>query len=319
MQLCELQPGLFMLPAASGGQNLALYLIVGERRLLVDSGLAVQAAQQIVPALQQSGRGAPDLLLNSHCDADHHGGNAALLAAFPRLLVMAHAADAGRIASVERHLNDRYIAATAADDTPYGDDVLDWLRAEIGADSPVHIALQGGETLDLGAGQRWQVLHVPGHTDGHLALWHAGRRTLIVQDAVMGRAVPDAAGRPVSPPPYFDVAAYRASLLRLCALGAATLFTAHYPALHDAAAVDAFFAESLAFIDDVDALVGALFTQSDTVLSLAQVCAAIDAQLGPYDMALQWVPPVRAHLNQLVADGRLTVVGERPRRWRRCS
>ena len=43
---------------------------------------------------------------------------------------------------------------------------------------PADRKLQGGETLDLG-GMEWEILHIPGHSMGGIALYHRSRKILI--------------------------------------------------------------------------------------------------------------------------------------------
>ncbi|HMQ30065.1 MAG TPA: MBL fold metallo-hydrolase [Chloroflexaceae bacterium] len=313
----EILPGVLELEAASGDNRLALYLLRGERTLLVDSGLHGAPDEAIFPALAAAGLPAAlDMLLVSHADADHHGGNAGVLARSPSTLVMCHRLDRPRVASKERHLRERYTAAVAADDTPFAPELLEWLDAHIGPDAPVHLALGGGEELWLGPGQRWQVLHAPGHTDGHLALWSAEHGALIAQDAVLGGGVPDAAGRVVSPPPYFAVEAYLATIGRLRALSAGLVLTAHFPPVEGAAAVERFLAESERFVHELDRVTLEIVRGAGRALTLAEVCAAADRRLGPFPVAVQWVPPVRAHLERHAAAGRLLALrGTGPRAW----
>ena len=87
------------------------------------------------------------------------------------------------------------------------------------------------------AGWRW--LHTPGHTPGHVSLWHEDSRTLIAGDAVIttaqesayevARQVPEIHG----PPRYFtpDWAAAERSVRDLSALRPETLVSGHGPAL----------------------------------------------------------------------------------------
>ena len=85
----------------------------------------------------------------------------------------------------------------------------------------------------------WQWIHTPGHTPGHVSLWHEASRTLIAGDAVIttaqesayevARQVPEIHG----PPRYFtpDWEAAEDSVRRLEALHPKTLVTGHGPAL----------------------------------------------------------------------------------------
>jgi len=47
----------------------------------------------------------------------------------------------------------------------------------------VHRRLQGGETLDIG-GMNWEVLHIPGHSMGGIALYHKDKGILIPGDVI---------------------------------------------------------------------------------------------------------------------------------------
>jgi len=48
---------------------------------------------------------------------------------------------------------------------------------------PVHRQLQGGEILDIG-GMGWEVLHIPGHSLGSIALYNAYEKVLIPGDVI---------------------------------------------------------------------------------------------------------------------------------------
>ena len=48
---------------------------------------------------------------------------------------------------------------------------------------PADRKLRGGETLDLG-GMEWEILHIPGHSTGGIALYHRSRKILIPGDVV---------------------------------------------------------------------------------------------------------------------------------------
>jgi glyoxylase-like metal-dependent hydrolase (beta-lactamase superfamily II) len=305
--MIELLPGLYRIETALGDNLLALHLIRDERTLLIDSGVRDTPDAVIFPALKQAGLPPHiDMLLVSHADADHHGGNAALRAGAPGVTIMAHELDRPRIESKIAHLAGRYTDAVAADDMRLDPALLAWLDAVIGADTPVDLGLRGGETIGLGEGARWQALHAPGHSAGHLALWEPGARVLIAQDAVLWRGVPDRAGRLPSPPPYDDVDSYLATLRRLRELDADLLLTAHYPIIRGTD-VDPFFAESLAFVERVDAAVLDILWAAGRPLTLGAVVAALDTRLGPFEVAIQWVGPALTHLARHCAAGRLAV------------
>jgi glyoxylase-like metal-dependent hydrolase (beta-lactamase superfamily II) len=311
-------PGVLEITTTMGDNRLALYLLHDQLTLLVDSGLHNDPERVIFPALLAAGfSDQVDLLLISHADADHHGGNGAILTRSPGTKILCHKLDMARVCSRERHLRERYRDAVAADDTPFAPELLDWLEANIGPDAPVHIGLVGGEEINLGPGQSWLVIHAPGHTDGHLALWNERAQLLIIQDALFGVGVPTATGELASPPPYFAVDAYLSTITKLRALGATQILTAHYPPIEGQDAVEQFFVQSEQFVHTLDALVLEVVRRRKRAWTLSEICGVVDQQLGPFAVAVQWVPPVRAHLERHVAQGKLREVRTHgaPRAW----
>ncbi len=168
----ELLSGVYQIETEMGDNRLCLYLLRGEQTLLVDSGLRSSPEEVIYPALAAAGLPDQiDTLLISHADGDHHGGNAAIQARSPHLTILCHELDRPRTESKTRHMQGRYYDVVAADDIDHQPEIMAWVSDMIGPDAPVHIGLCGGETLGLGNGTRWEVLHTPGHTAGHLSLW----------------------------------------------------------------------------------------------------------------------------------------------------
>jgi glyoxylase-like metal-dependent hydrolase (beta-lactamase superfamily II) len=313
--MIELLPGVYQIETELGVSRLCLYLLYGERTLLVDSGIRDTPAV-ISSALGEVGLHQPiDLLLVSHADADHHGGNAAVSMRWPAVMIMCHELDRPRIESRDTHLRERYTAVVAADDLRYDPELMAWLADTIGSDTPVQIGLRGGETIRLEDGVSYEILHTPGHTAGHLALWDPARRVLIAQDAVLGRGVPDRRGTMQSPPPYYDVASYLATITRLQALEPEWLLTAHYPILRRAEAAE-FLAASRAFVAQVESAVLEALRAARRPLPLSALIALVNDRLGPFELRIQWAGPVLAHLEQHVAVGRVRMqMAEGGRMW----
>ena len=73
-----------------------------------------------------------------------------------------------------------------------------------------------------------KVLHLPGHSRGHLGVLDVKTRTLLISDAVLGSYVPYADGSPSFPPTYRFVKSYLQTIQRLLLLDFDSLGTAHY-------------------------------------------------------------------------------------------
>lgn len=138
-------------------------LVLGNRPILVDSGFGTQTAET-VSLMRQAGCEPEQLklLVNTHYHCDHTGGNAYLQHCF-RLSIAAHASDALAINS-----RDPEICAAS------------WLRQPI-APYWVDRPLADQQELDTSR-RRLRVLHTPGHTRGHIALWSPEDRVLICGD-----------------------------------------------------------------------------------------------------------------------------------------
>lgn len=136
-------------------------MLAGDEPALVDSGFAAHA--EATAALV--GEHAPFVgtVVNTHWHSDHVGGNHLLQSAGAR--VVASRPDADDVAKgdpgccVAEYLDQPVPQFTV--DTPVGD----------------------GDRLDLGE-HTWQVLAVPGHTPGHLALWNPDDRVVAVGDTL---------------------------------------------------------------------------------------------------------------------------------------
>jgi glyoxylase-like metal-dependent hydrolase (beta-lactamase superfamily II) len=305
--MIEVVPGIHRIETKLDGNLLCLHVLRGERTLLIDSGMHDTPATTIYPALAAAGMPEQiDLLLISHADAHHHGGNAAIRARSPHATIMCHEFDRRRVETKEHYLRARYDDVVAADDVRYPPDLMARLSDALGPDTPVDVGLRGGETIWLGQDMRYEVIHAPGHSAGHLAVWDRVRRVLIVQDAVLWRGVPNLRGKVPSPPSYYYAGAYIDSVRRLKGLEPELLLAAHFPVIRGAE-VAAFFTTSLAFVEKVDQAVLDAVRGAERPLPLSAVIEAIDARLGPFSTPVEWVGAVLAHLSQHVAARRLSV------------
>ncbi len=117
----------------------------------------------------------------------------------------------------------------------------------------------------------------------------------------MGAGFTTYAGARVSPPPYVDVAAYRATIARLRALRPAQMATTHF-APFAGADVDDFLAASALFVAQLDDAVRAALGREPQ--PLAALLPACEAAVGPFpQMGIELARSIGAHLDELERAG----------------
>lgn len=207
-----------------------LVLLHGREAALVDSGF-VGHARQTADWVRAHARNLA-LVVNTHWHSDHVGGNALL-----------QAAGAGIAASVPD------AAAIARRDPGCCQaEYLDQPVAPYAVDRPV----DDGQILRMGDAD-WQVVHTPGHTPGHLALWQPEERLLIVGDALSDYDV-GWVNLALDGPEATTTAL--ASLHRLADLDARVLLPSHGPVPADpGAAFAAAIRRAQRLVDDPDGAV----------------------------------------------------------------
>ncbi len=140
-------------------------LLTGPHPVLVDTGFGTQtAALEAWLRHQGTPPEALALVVNTHHHSDHVGGNHHLQTRHD-LPIAAHAIEAAAInAGAPDACSKLWLCQPAA---PY----------------QVTRLLTEGDTIDTGAAT-WRVLHTPGHTAGHISLYDAEARTLVIGDVL---------------------------------------------------------------------------------------------------------------------------------------
>src|SRR5689334_1299778 len=185
--MTEVGADIHRIEAEVAGRPLYLFLFLGERRLLLDAGCSTTVAEFVAPYLHGLGLAIEDLdlLVITHSDLDHQGGVDALARENPRLLVACGVLDRELVADPEALVARRY-SAYRQHGIEYDEEALAWIREMSGAARAVDVGLAGGETIRIGPGFELSVLHVPGHSPGHLALHDGRSRALFSGDCVQG-------------------------------------------------------------------------------------------------------------------------------------
>lgn len=277
----EILPGIHRIESDLGERFMCQYLLRGEdRTVLIDTGVAGTPEAVIVPYLEEIGLTMEDVdeVIISHSDVDHCGGNRALKEMNPRLRFSCGEADRALVEDHRAMLAELYCWSE-----PYGfgpdDDSKKEILDELSEDSPIDSGLSGGETLRLGPGRVVEILHLPGHTPGHLGVWDPETGAAIIIDAALESGIYSRAGERLIPPRYFDAGWIEGTIHRLQALNPEYLLTAHYPVMQGQEVHD-FLDRSLAFTGQVRRVVNEGLDEG--VTDLWDLTRYADEQLGPY-------------------------------------
>ena len=276
--------GLHLIEVPLGTRRNSIYVVEGtDSLLLFDTGVAGQLETYLLPYLEGIGRTSAEIshVIVSHCDIDHWGGTADARRIAPQARLLAHADDAVLIGHTELTIAERYQEFLRDHGIGWKAEFLELLHER---SNPVELdgLLSGGERIDLG-GRTLEVLHVPGHSRGHVALWDLTASALIIADALLGDGVPDYEGVPALPPNYRYPAAYLETCALLASYDADWLLTAHYAPKRPPEAAR-FAASSAAYCE----LVGRLLldelatTHEATTIELVR---ALQNRLGPWPRA----------------------------------
>jgi glyoxylase-like metal-dependent hydrolase (beta-lactamase superfamily II) len=301
----ELLKGVHRIEAEVGGRPLYLFLFLGERRMLLDAGCASTVDEFIAPALAELGLGLEDLdlLLITHSDLDHQGGTHALRTDNPGLWVACGLPDVPLVADPERLVRERYHAYAEDHGVEPGPDADAWLRAEAGEAEPVDLGLRGGEVIRLGPRWNLRVLHVPGHSPGHLAVYDERTRALFSGDCVQGRVYLGLDGTPKLCPTYTHIDEYLKTAALVESLAPSELHGCHWPAARGPE-VASFLDESRDYVRRLDELTRASLEAGP--MSLADLIADVNRELEspwPADLAGELVYSLHGHAEWLVSLG----------------
>jgi len=181
-----------------------------DRDLLVDSGSGLFSLRQEIELLTER----PVLAVATHTHFDHIGGHYE----FAERAV--HPAEAELLAQPDRNrtLAEDYATSDMFEALP--PDGWDAESYTI-TPAPATRLLEEGAIIDLGD-RHFEVLHLPGHSPGSIALWEAASGILFSGDTIYdGPLVDDCHGS--------DLTAYRRSLKRLLDLPVRVVHGGHFP------------------------------------------------------------------------------------------
>ena len=280
----EILPNIHRVSTPMGERVVHQYLFVGDKVLLFDTGLDSSIEEVVFPYLKSIGvdPGRLQFALVSHADGDHLGGNQALKRLAPQALLMAHNLDLPLIENVEQLIEERYNQFYTDHGLGISPEGANWVRQFCKSGVLVDIGLEGGETLRLRPDWELKVLHVPGHTYGHLCLYDAMNHLAAIGDAVLGEGIPDAEGQRITlPPTYIYVDSYLSSIKALLNLPIEILLTGHFPVMRGKQVTE-FLYGSMFFAQRLEEGILQTIREAQSALTLKEIILALSSKIGSW-------------------------------------
>ena len=311
----ELYPGLYLLKSLFGGRNLFQYLFVGDNVVVIDTGIVDTPEKVIFPYMDLIGLRPERLTLavTTHADLDHQGGNDAIKRRSPGTWLACGEGDRALVENPQSLFDRRYNHLQK--DHAVGLDVE--LMPLAGKLRRMDVTFAGGEKIRLRDDWALEVLHVPGHSHGHLAFYDRARKAAFVGDAIHGRGCPKAEGGLAIPVTYYYVDIYLSTLCHFEALEIDALYSGHWPIMHGEEIHD-FIAESRQTVELFDQVILRDLGKHAAGLTLAELIDAVANAVGdwPKDSWALAMFPVKGHLDRLEQQGKVRPVrGTRPVKW----
>ncbi|HEX2188248.1 MAG TPA: MBL fold metallo-hydrolase [Longimicrobiaceae bacterium] len=313
----EAAPGVHRIsvPLPFPPHEVAAWLIEGEDGFtLVDTGMDTPTARAALRGGAEGVGVTPGKLahvLLTHVHIDHYGLAGPVRAWSGARVAIHEREEALARRFVDRWPEDREAAAAgfAAMGVP-----AELAARLLAASDRIHALYAHFEPDDLLAGERgtlpggggWEWILTPGHSPGHVVLYHPERRILVAGDHVLPRISPNIGADLYVEDPLSD---YLASLRRLRELPVEVVLPSHGPRFGDLRGrVD----EILAHHEGRGAEVLALLGEPRTAYEAAH---GLFGELPP-DNFVHALRETRAHLVHLATEGRAERLPGEPERWR---
>jgi glyoxylase-like metal-dependent hydrolase (beta-lactamase superfamily II) len=287
----KLFDGVYLLEGQVGVRPLYLPVLRGkEGALLLDTGCAEHVHNLILPGFAELGIEPADLrfVISTHPDSDHVGGNAGIKRWAPRSLLCCGDADREMIDDPQELFRYRY-DAYRRHGVFYADATANNIRRDLGEAQPVDLTFRGGERIRLGPDWELEVLHLPGHSKGHLGILDTRNRVLFGADAIQGSVYLDVTGKPALCPTYLYPESYLQTCQLIEHLDLDYYVSCHWPIKKDREIAE-FCDESRAFVERTE-----LLLKSEGVTDLREACLKLGPRLG------NWPEPVHLELAYAMA------------------
>jgi glyoxylase-like metal-dependent hydrolase (beta-lactamase superfamily II) len=318
----QLLPGLHQIPINYKNRPLKLYLIQGpDMNLLMDTGDASTPDADILPYFKSINFDPKNLthVIATHPDLDHTGGLARIKqVAGPHTQFICGTADRAQVESPEGLVDLRYRAHYHHHQLGPDDKAREALIQRSGAYVPINATFTGGETLRVAHDQYLEILHLPGHSHGHLGVYLPWQNTAIIGDAVHGTANRFLDGKAAFACTYMYIDEYLGTIARLQAMNLTHLFSCHWPECNTNDEVNAFLTQSRDYCLSAEkAILETVQASGEKGLTLKEVCQQAKPRLGdwPADKDMETRSMAHGHLQHLVNVGHLSASDSIPIRY----
>lgn len=310
----QIFPNVYEIKSLFGDRHIQQYLFVGEQVILVDAGIIGTPNDAIFPYMEKIGisPGKLTMVIAMHSDSDHHGGLPAIKDASASTLLACHESDRALIEDPEVLYRDRYNFLAKDHDLGFSREGMVYSPRRCKIDE----RLAANQVLRLGPDWNLRVWHVPGHSDGHLALYDEKNHAAFTSDAVQAGGYPTVTGGLAFGPTYYAVNAYLATIEFLEKQPIDHLFTGHWPAAHRQE-TKRFLAQSREFVERTDDLILQHLKQHPRGSTLKEILHATSPKLGnwPDDAAIFLQFALFGHVQRLKQRGFIRAGSATPLRY----
>jgi glyoxylase-like metal-dependent hydrolase (beta-lactamase superfamily II) len=311
----ELFPNVYQIQSIFGGRNLFQYLFVGDKVVLIDSGIAETPEKVIFPYMDGLKISPQRLALavTTHPDVDHQGGNDAIKRFAPAAWLSCGEADRAMVEDPQTLFDRRYNYMRKEHEVGFGLESLPLA----GKKRRMDVTFSGGETIRLADDWSLDVLHVPGHSHGHLALYDRKHKAVYASDALHGRGCPKADGSMGIPVTYYYVDVYLSTLRYFESLDLDVFYSGHFPAMRGDEITN-FIAESRQTVELFDRVILRDLGKHPEGLTMEQLIESVANAIGdwPRDTWMLAMFPVKGHLDRLEQQAKIRpLAGVRPGKW----
>jgi glyoxylase-like metal-dependent hydrolase (beta-lactamase superfamily II) len=316
----EILSGVHQIFVNYSNRPLKLYLLLGSgASLLMDTGDAAVPEKDILPYFKSIGfdPGQLTYIMITHPDVDHQGGLARMKRAAPQARVICGTVDREQIESPETLIELRYRAFMQRHGIGPDDAAKAKLLPRCGAYVPVDLTFSGGEQLFLGSAFVLDILHLPGHSHGHLGVYLPAHRAAIIADAVHGTANRFIDGRAAFAATYMYIDEYIGTIDALAAMHLQKVFSCHWADCLTTDAVQAWLTESRDYCLRAQQAIAEVIKEAPGGLTLKEVMAAAKPHLGdwPAERDGETRSMAAGHVAKMVAQGLVAESAETPVRF----